>query len=220
MALSVDSTTAALLDQFYDQFDGCDDMEEYARRHKIDSLDVLTVYDDKTASEVAAFLQPRIKDKVVVEIGAGIGLLACHLAIYAKHVYAIEANPIWASCFAVALLKQKPINCTYILGAASEMNGLLRADVALFCTHSGAASMRASGLLFAGEVIDVYKDLMGDKIDSFADAIRQADVEDVDDAIVAFCRAEITNTGQSREASSVLGRTANHATPLIPEGKT
>lgn len=167
-----------LIDRTYEQFEGSADMQEYCERHGIQSLGVLTVYNDETASLVAEFLAPRISGKVVVEIGAGMGLLACHLALYAKHVYAIEANPVWASCFAVALLKCKPANLTYILGAASEMNGLLRADLALFCTHSGAVSMRAAAELFSPIVIDVYADLLGKNIDPKLAALRQIPVND------------------------------------------
>lgn len=162
-----------MLDKLYDVFDGSGDMLEYCDRHGVESLGILTVYSDEIASGIADFLQPKIAGKVVVEIGAGMGLLACHLALHAKHVYAIEANPVWASCFAVSLLKTKPINCTYVLGAAAEMNGLLRADVAIFCTHSGGASMRRAAELFSPVVIDVYKDLMGDKIDKWTDSMRQ-----------------------------------------------
>lgn len=168
-----------LLDRAYESFDGSNDMQEYCERHGVKSLGVLTVYDDDTASSIADFLADRIRGKVVVEIGAGMGLLACHLALRAKHVYAIEANPIWASCFAVSLLKSKPINCTYILGSASEMNGLLRADIALFCTHSGAESMRKAGELFSPVVIDVYSDLLGKTIDPQLAALRQIPTQEV-----------------------------------------
>lgn len=162
-----------MVDRAYESFEGSEDMMDYCERHGVESLGVLTVYDDDTAAGVANFLAPRITGKVVVEIGAGMGLLACHLALYAKHVYAIEANPIWASCFAVALLKAKPKNCTYILGSASEMNGLIRADVAIFCTHSGAESMRSAAQLFSPVAIDVYADVLGKTLDPELAALRQ-----------------------------------------------
>lgn len=144
----------------YEAFQGSEELEEYMARHGIQSAGILTVYDDEQAALVAGYLADRIRGRVVVEIGAGIGLLACHLAEHAFKVYAIEASPIWASCFAVALLRRKPANVTYILGAASEMVGILRADVAIFCTHSGVAAMREAALQFAPVAIDVYADVM------------------------------------------------------------
>jgi hypothetical protein len=49
---------------------------------------------------------------------------------------------------------------SYLFGAADEFAGLLKADVALFCTHSGVALMKAAGRLFAPEVIDVYGEII------------------------------------------------------------
>lgn len=173
------------------EFEGNPDMQEYCARHGIKSLGVLTVYSDEIASGIADFLAERVQGKVVVEIGAGMGLLACHLALHAKHVYAIEANPIWASCFSVALLKQKPVNLTYILGAASEMNGLLRADLAMFCTHSGAGSMRAAAELFSPVVIDVYADLLGKTIEPELAELRQLPIEGAAWHIPSWARTDL-----------------------------
>lgn len=148
------------IDAVYEAFQGSQELSDYMDRHGVTSAGILTIYDDEKAALVAEHLADHIRGKVVVEIGAGIGLLACHLAEHAFKVYAIEASPIWASCFAVALLRRKPANLTYILGSASEMVGILRADVSLFCTHSGVAAMREVGAQFAPVVIDVYADVM------------------------------------------------------------
>lgn len=148
------------IESTYLAFEGSEALDEYMARHGVESAGILTVYDDEMASLVASYLADKIRGRVVVEIGAGIGLLACHLADHAFKVYAIEASPVWASCFAVALLERKPPNVTYILGAASEMVGILRADVAIFCTHSGVKAMREAAAQFAPVVIDVYADVM------------------------------------------------------------
>jgi hypothetical protein len=140
-------------------------LDRFLTRHGIEALPILTVTDDEHAARLVEHLRPRIEGRVVVEIGAGIGLLAMHVADVAFKVYAIEANPVWASSFAVAFMDRKPKNLTFVYGAADELAGVLRADVALFCTHSGAASMRAAGALFAPVVIDVYREILWNKAD-------------------------------------------------------
>lgn len=154
----------SMLNAAYDVFEGSPELHAYQRRHGVCSASVLTVADDDTAAAIAAALAPRIEGRVVVEVGGGIGLLAFHLGAYAARVFCIEANPVWGSCFFTALLETKPKNVSYLFGAADEFAGLIRADVALFCTHSGAAAMRAAGALFAPVVIDVYGELLKDQI--------------------------------------------------------
>jgi hypothetical protein len=149
-----------VLDQVYNTFEGNETMREYDKRHGIDSLAVLTVYDDNRADLVASYLAPRIEGRIVVEIGGGIGLLAFHLAQYAKRVYCIEANPMWSWTFAKCLMDQKPKNVSYLFGAADEFAGQIRGDVALYCTHSDAAGMFVVGKKFAPTVIDVYAELV------------------------------------------------------------
>lgn len=152
-----------VLDRVYNAFEGNELMMEHDRRHGINSLAVLTVYDDETADRLAAHLAPRIEGRVVVEIGGGIGLLAFHLAQYAKRVYCIEANPMWSWTFVTCLLAQKPKNVSYLFGAADEFAGQIRGDVALYCTHSDAAGMFVVGKKFATTVIDVYAELVDPK---------------------------------------------------------
>lgn len=145
-----------LLDRVYESMEGSKVLEDYMRRHGINSAGVLTVYDDETADAVARSVADRIEGKTVIEIGGGIGLLAFHLSLYAKRVYCIEADPNWAGCFIAALLARKPVNVSYLFGAAQEFAGTISGDVALFCTHSDAAGMARVGALFAPVVIDVY----------------------------------------------------------------
>ena len=44
---------------------------------------------------------------------------------------------------------------------------LIKADVALFCTHSGVRSMRTAAALFAPEVIDVYGEIIAENPEKF-----------------------------------------------------
>jgi hypothetical protein len=150
-----------VLEAWYQQMDGNDVAESYHTRHGTESAVILTNYDDEHAALVAGYLRERITGKIVVEVGAGIGLLACHLAMDAKRVYAIEVDPAWSATFIWCLYAKKPSNLTFIFGKADEAPPLC-ADVALFCTHSGRESLYRAASRFAPEVIDVYAELMKD----------------------------------------------------------
>lgn len=149
------------IETWYSHLDGNDTAEAYHRRHGTESAVILTNYDDEHTALVAAHLRERIAGKVVVEIGAGIGLLACHLAMDARRVYAIEVDPAWSASFVWCLYQHKPANLTFIFGKAEEAPPLC-ADVALFCTHSGRDSLYRAASRFAPLVIDVYAELMKD----------------------------------------------------------
>lgn len=149
------------LEAWYEAMDGNAAVESYHDRHDTQSAGILTNYTDEYAGLVADFLRERVVGKVVVEIGAGIGLLACHVAQDARRVYAIEVDPCWAASFVWTLYEKKPRNLTFIFGKAEE-SPPIAADVAFFCTHSGRESMYRAATLFAPEVIDVYAELMKD----------------------------------------------------------
>lgn len=150
-----------VIEAWYQHMDGNVVAESYHTRHGTESQIILTNYDDEHAALVAAYLRDRIAGKIVVEIGAGIGLLACHLAMDAKRVYAIEVDPAWSASFIWCLYEKKPVNLTFIFGKAEEAPPLA-ADVALFCAHSGRESLYRAATRFAPTVIDVYAELMKD----------------------------------------------------------
>lgn len=160
--MPTDTVLEAVLTSAYESFEGSELLEAYCRRHMIDSAGILTIYSDGMAASVAQYLRPQIEDKTVVEIGAGIGLLAFHMSVYAKRVFAIEANPVWSHLYVNVLLKAKPKNATFIFGRAEELAGVIRGDVAVFCTHSGVDSMKRAGLLLAPRAVDVYGELQPD----------------------------------------------------------
>lgn len=151
----------SVLDAYYDAMDGSPMVEGYHTRHGTQSAGILTSYSDEHAAAVADYLRPRTEGKVVVEIGAGIGLLACHVAEDARRVYAIEVDPAWASVFIAFLYRHKPANLTFIFGRAEDAPEIA-ADVAFFCTHSGRESMYQAATRFAPDVIDVYAELLKD----------------------------------------------------------
>lgn len=158
--MSVPHELGDLLDQVYEAYEGNEMLEEYLVRHGINSAGILTVTTDDTADLIARHLAPRIEGRTVIEVGGGIGLLALHMGRYAKRVWCIEADPNWSWTFAAVLLAQKPKNVSYLFGSADQFYGTIRADVALFCTHSDARGMREVGEHFAPEVIDVYGEIV------------------------------------------------------------
>lgn len=156
-----------MLGEVYERMEGSQASIEYSERHNINSAAVLTVIDDETASLIVETIADRIAGKTVVEIGGGIGLLALHMGTVAKRVYCIEANPMWSWTFANVLLKQKPRNVSYLFGSADEFLGLIKADVAVYCTHSDVQGMGLVAAQFAPIVIDFYSELIASNPDAF-----------------------------------------------------
>lgn len=172
----IDQDIRNVLERFYSEMDGSEEVMRYSRRHGIDSLAVLTMYDDERASLVARHLADRVRGKVVVEIGGAFGLLALHLSDFAKRIFVIEANPVWTSVYVAFLHRHKPKNVTFIFGSADEVKDHIRGDIGIFCTHSDARGMMRMAQLFAPEVVDVYGDLLdgmnGDEL-PFMKSMRQ-----------------------------------------------
>lgn len=150
----------AVLDHYYTEAEGSPMVENYHARHGTKTAGILTVFDDEHAALIVDYLRDRIEGKIVVEVGAGIGLLACHLATVARRVYAIEVDPAWTSTFLACLYAHKPPNLTFIFGRAEDAPPLV-ADVALFCTLSGHEALYRAASRFAPVVIDVYAELAG-----------------------------------------------------------
>lgn len=155
-----DAPLGEMLNHVYNAMEGNEMGKRYSERHGIKSAAILTIHDDETAGMMAEYLAPRIEGKTVVEVGGGIGLLALHMAQYAKRIYCIEANPMWSWTFAALLLAKKPKNVSFLFGAADEFAGQIQGDVALIVTHSDISGMREIAGRFAPVVIDVHKDII------------------------------------------------------------
>jgi SAM-dependent methyltransferase len=143
----------ATIERIYERNDGDESIEQYHERHGVKSMLILTVTSYYNAFQEVERFWPRIKDKTVVEIGAGVGMLSLHMAKFAKRVFAIEADPSWSSVFVDVLYGLKPPNLTFIFGSAEELIGLIRADVAVVYTRSDIEGMTALARRFAPEVI-------------------------------------------------------------------
>lgn len=151
-------TLGQAIDMVYESGHGmplAEESQHYLYRHDCRSLGILTVYDKRIAKRTAKRLRPRTYGKVVVEVGAGVGLLALEIAKEAKHVYAIEVDPAWSWAFTQYLYREKPANLTWIFGMAEDVAEWLRADVAVMVTRSGRQAMRAVAERMAPLVVEL-----------------------------------------------------------------
>lgn len=153
--------TPRTLHAIYRMLEAMPTYEAYRRRHGIASANILSVRTEHAADAILERLAPKIEGRTVVEIGAGCGLLGVRMGAIAKRVFCIEANPVWGTAFVLDLLRDKPANVSFLLGAADEFAGAIHGDVALFCAHIGVASLASIAARFAPVVIDVYGDLFG-----------------------------------------------------------
>ena len=147
------------VERVYNALEGDRSLHDYHERHEVASALILTVWNEDQAK---ALLPPRflaaIENKVVVEVGAGIGMLAFVMARFARRVYAIEVDPAWTWVFVTELYRRKPAHLTWIFGRAEEMVGIIKADVAVICTRSGEREMCAVGEQLADHVVVVHEE--------------------------------------------------------------
>lgn len=122
------------------------------------------------ATDVLASRRPALKDMTIIEIGAGIGHFAVELAQVCKHVFAIEADPVFSQTFARSLYADmpKPSNLTWIFDTAtpemSRMGGgwLPAGDLVIVVTGSDEVNLRKLAEHFVhpiwGEVVMPWQD--------------------------------------------------------------
>ena len=148
-----------LIEMAYDALEGADDLMKYHQRHGTPSLLILTQHSPEVAQQMARLLEEKIRDKVVIEIGAGVGFLAIELAKKAKQVFAIEVDPAWSWIFTRSLYAHKPTNLTWIFGTAESVLPFLKGDIALVVTRSGVDDLRKIAQKFAPEVFCPFQDM-------------------------------------------------------------
>ena len=148
---------SACVNAIYGDMQESEAAEDFHRRHMTPSCGVLTVYEKEAVKNIVEQIYDEICGKVVVEIGAGVGLLAIGMAYVAKEVYAIEVDPAWSWAFTEVLYDIKPPNLTFVFGKAETMVGKLHADVAVIVTRSGHKEMQGIAGKLAPKVIDVYQ---------------------------------------------------------------
>ena len=146
------------IEGIYEEQEGSKAVMDYMGRHDVDSLGILTITDEAKALKGIKLFSESLADKVVIEIGAGVGLFALELAKIAKKVYAIEADPAWSWVFTKYLYLKKPQNLTWIFGSAQQLVGSISGDVAIIFTHSDIDNLKTLGRQFAPKVIMGYQD--------------------------------------------------------------
>lgn len=144
------------IEAVYESLEGNEDVERFMWEHNINSLGILTICKPERAMKAIELFGDSLRNKVVVEIGAGVGVAAIELAKVAKHVYAIEADPAWSWLFTKFLYQKKPTNLTWIFGNAENMIGKISADTAIIFTHSDCENLEKIGLSFAPKSILAY----------------------------------------------------------------
>jgi hypothetical protein len=133
----------------------------YDAQHGVQSKHWLTILRPEDAAWIIGRLGERIVGKTVVEIGAGIGVLAIEMAKVAKRVFAIESDPKWGVVFARYMYREKPSNLTWILDRAENVVDLVHADIAVVVTGSDEVALRALAGRFAQDVAMPWQDWNG-----------------------------------------------------------
>ena len=142
-----------MIDMAYNALEGSEDLMKYHDKHGTPSFLILTQFSPQIAIQTARLLLPDIKDKRVIEIGAGVGFLAIEMAKIAKSVIAIEVDPAWSWIFTHSLYRHKPPNLTWIFGDAGQMTDYIKGDIVVIMTRSGIKKMTEIGYKMAPKVI-------------------------------------------------------------------
>jgi protein-L-isoaspartate O-methyltransferase len=132
----------------------------YQERVGVKAAHIATIVSDKNATWMMAKMLPRIAGKVVVEIGAGLGVLAVEMARHAFRVFAIDSDPQFTASFANALYLTRPPNLTWIFDTAegvieSGLAAAMKADVAVVVTGSDEVGLCKLAQAFVREPSDV-----------------------------------------------------------------
>lgn len=141
--------------------EGSEERRAYDERAGVHSKHYLTMIDPRDTDWIIGRVRDQVAGKVVVEIGAGAGVLALELARHARHVYAIEVDPAWSWVFARHLYAAKPGNLTWIFDRAENLVDILRTDVAIVVTCSDELGLWQLAGRFAPTVIMPWQDWNG-----------------------------------------------------------
>ena len=110
------------------------------------TLHILTIYDWEVAEREAERLKPLIEGRKVVEIGAGIGLLAACMARYARLVVAVDLDPAWARIYLKHIYPKilaERLPLLYFAGDARHLEALGKVfDIAVIYTCSGEEQLK------------------------------------------------------------------------------
>ena len=136
------------------------DRLNYEHRMGVKAQHITTICSPENTRWMMRKMLRRIRGKVVVEIGAGHGILAIEMAKVAKRVFAIESDPMWTYDFVQVLYKTKPANLTWIFDTAENvleagLGSAMNAGVAVVVTGSDETNLRKLAEQFVLEAEDV-----------------------------------------------------------------
>ena len=132
----------------------------YQERIGVTAAHIATIVRPENTTWMMERMRSRIEGKVVVEIGAGLGILAVEMARVAKRVFAIDSDPEFTASFVMSLYQDRPSNLTFIFDTAqgvlaSGIAAAIDADVAVVVTGSDDDGMRQLARAFVREPSDV-----------------------------------------------------------------
>lgn len=164
------------------------DLFEYYVEHGIEACDHPIVKNLEIAAAMTDRISERIKNKTVVEIGGGTGLLSICMSMVAKQVVCIEADYMHANSF-MSVKNMRPKNLSYIFGNAEDFADSVRSagnlfDVAVFVSNSGVPSMKKVGARLSSTVIDIIGEMVKEnpgKFDAFASKARLTSIASIHD---------------------------------------
>jgi ribosomal protein L11 methylase PrmA len=141
----------------------------YQERVGVKAAHICTIVTPENTTWMMAKMLPRIAGKVVVEIGAGLGILAVEMARHAARVFAIDSDPQFTASFANALYQKRPPTLTWIFDTAegvlaSGLAAAMKADIAVLVTGSdevGLCKIAASFVASPSDVIMPWQDYNG-----------------------------------------------------------
>jgi SAM-dependent methyltransferase len=143
----------------------------YQKRVGVVAAHICTIVSVENTRWLMKKLTPRIEGKVVVEIGAGLGVLSIEMAKVAKHVFAIDSDPEFTRAFVVKLYQERPANLTWIFDTAqgviaSGLADAMLADVAVIVTGSDERGLRLLAERFvraSSDIIMPWQDYNGNR---------------------------------------------------------
>jgi tRNA G46 methylase TrmB len=149
----------------------CCERMRYQQRIGVTAAHICTIIAPENTRWLMKKLTPRIEGKVVVEIGAGLGVLSIEMAKVAKHVFAIDSDPEFTGAFVVKLYQERPANLTWIFDTAqgviaSGLADAMLADVAVIVTGSDERGLRLLAERFvraASDIIMPWQDWNGNR---------------------------------------------------------
>lgn len=148
------------IESIYDWAHDPNNMSKIENCHSGDYSLILTNYNKEKVEKEVSKYKFYLNGKDVIEIGAGIGLLAIEVAKFAKYVYAFELDPAWSWIFVTENFYDKPDNMSFIFGDVRDFAYVLNVDLVIIYAYASKkyftniAKIFASSIILNGEIYD------------------------------------------------------------------